>query len=399
MITWMQKHRKYLVITIWISTIAFVGAGFVGWGAYNYNLDRAGAVAKVGKIKITLQELNQAYTNIYNYYQEQSKGTFTKEQADKMGLKDIALAQLVNESLKLNYAKDLGLETLDDEVEKALENTKAFQKGGVFDKDQYYRVLKNIQMTPKEYEESLRKEITLQKLANILKLPTTPLEIETLGASIFMQDKLAIKIVRVNDDDLKVDENELKKFWEKHKKSYLTKKSYLLSIIKVPVAFIQVDENETKEYYTKKRYNYTDKDGKIESYEQAKDRVIQDLKFKKGKTFALKKYLAFKKGKIKADETKTVFIDDTKYPQEKLKTASVGDVLKPFRYEGLYIVAKLEKVNLPKPMSFEEAKNEVEKEYKKVIRKEMLAKKANQALKDFKNPTDIGFICRDDIKK
>ena len=37
MITWMQKHRKYLVVTIWVSTIAFVGAGFVGWGAYDLN--------------------------------------------------------------------------------------------------------------------------------------------------------------------------------------------------------------------------------------------------------------------------------------------------------------------------------------------------------------------------
>ena len=50
MITWMQKHKKYLVITIWISTIAFVGAGFVGWGAYDFNKSRATSVAKVGDI-------------------------------------------------------------------------------------------------------------------------------------------------------------------------------------------------------------------------------------------------------------------------------------------------------------------------------------------------------------
>jgi len=36
MITWMQTHKKWLIITIWIATIAFVGAGFVGWGAYSY---------------------------------------------------------------------------------------------------------------------------------------------------------------------------------------------------------------------------------------------------------------------------------------------------------------------------------------------------------------------------
>ncbi|WP_245821627.1 SurA N-terminal domain-containing protein, partial [Campylobacter vulpis] len=27
MLTWMQHHKKYLVVTIWISVIAFVGAG------------------------------------------------------------------------------------------------------------------------------------------------------------------------------------------------------------------------------------------------------------------------------------------------------------------------------------------------------------------------------------
>jgi hypothetical protein len=36
MIEWMQRHKKWLVITIWISTIAFIGAGFVGWGAYDF---------------------------------------------------------------------------------------------------------------------------------------------------------------------------------------------------------------------------------------------------------------------------------------------------------------------------------------------------------------------------
>jgi len=399
MITWMQKHRKYLVITIWISTIAFVGAGFVGWGAYNYNLNRAGAVALVGKKKITLQELNRAYTNIYNYYQEQRKGAFSREEAKKMHLEEIALEQLINETLKLNYASDLGLTTLDSEVEKALESTKAFQSGGVFNKEQYYRVLKNIQMTPKEYEESLRKEITLRKLDNILKLKSTPLEIETFGASIFMQDKLAVKIIRVNDANITINENDLKNFWEKRKKNYLTKKSYDLSIIEMPVAFIKVDENETKEFYTKNRYKYTDKDGKIESYEQAKNRVIQDIQFKKGKVFALKKYLSLKKGKIKADKKVTVSVDDNSYPQDKLKLASAGDVLKPFRYKNEYIVAKVVKVNMPKPMSFEQAKSIVKQEYMENLKKELLTKSAKTNLTNFKNGTDIGYICRDDIKK
>ena len=61
MLSWMQKHKKYLVVTIWVSTIAFVGAGFVGWGAYDLNSNRATSVAKVGHRNISVQELQQKY--------------------------------------------------------------------------------------------------------------------------------------------------------------------------------------------------------------------------------------------------------------------------------------------------------------------------------------------------
>jgi len=68
MITWMQKHRKYLIVTIWISTIAFVGAGFVGWGAYSYGGDKAQAVATVGSRSISVREFQLSYSNMYSYY-------------------------------------------------------------------------------------------------------------------------------------------------------------------------------------------------------------------------------------------------------------------------------------------------------------------------------------------
>ena len=399
MITWMQKHRKYLVITIWISTIAFVGAGFVGWGAYSYNRNRAGAVAVVGDRKITIKEMNNAYTNIYNYYQERLKGGLTREKAKEMGLEKIALGQLINEALMLNYADELGLTTLDSEVENALKNTKAFQQNGVFNKQQYYRVLRNIGTRAKDYEESLKKEITLKKLNNILSLSPTPLEIETFGASLFMQDKLQTKIIYADTSKITVNDDILKNFWQKRKKSYLSTKTYELSVIKVPVSFIQVDENETKDYYKKKRYSYTDKDGKIMSYEDAKDRVIKDLQFKKGKRFALKKYLALKRGKIKATEKMTISVKQSLFPQNKLKTASIGDVLKPFTFGDAYIVAKVTKIDMPKPMTFEEAKNQVLKDYLKIAKNKQLKNEAKNIVANFNGGNDIGFVSRDDIKK
>ena len=74
MINWMQKHKKSLIPTVWISTIAFVGAGFVGWGAYDLNKSRSTSVAKVGDTAISIKEFQNKYSEVYNYF----KVFFTK---------------------------------------------------------------------------------------------------------------------------------------------------------------------------------------------------------------------------------------------------------------------------------------------------------------------------------
>ena len=60
MIEWMQKHKKWLVVTIWIATIAFIGAGGFAWGVYDYSLS-GDSVAKVGKITISKAEYMMRY--------------------------------------------------------------------------------------------------------------------------------------------------------------------------------------------------------------------------------------------------------------------------------------------------------------------------------------------------
>ena len=32
MLEWMQKHKKYLVITVWVSALALIFASMVEWG-------------------------------------------------------------------------------------------------------------------------------------------------------------------------------------------------------------------------------------------------------------------------------------------------------------------------------------------------------------------------------
>jgi peptidyl-prolyl cis-trans isomerase D len=149
MITWMQRHRKYLVITIWISTFAFIGAGFVGWGQYSYG-DKAGAVAKVGDIAISQREWQQAYSRLYGQYNQVFQGNFDEKQAESFGLKQQAMRQVVEQGLILNLANSYNLKVTKEELSKVIVAQDMFFEDGKFSKELYVKLLKqnNLNVVP-----------------------------------------------------------------------------------------------------------------------------------------------------------------------------------------------------------------------------------------------------------
>lgn len=399
MITWMQKHKKYLVVTIWISTIAFVGAGFVGWGAYDLNADRASAIAKVGDKKITVKEFQLAYGNLFSYYSQLSNGQLTQEKAKEMGLENVVINNLINEALLLNYANDLGLTTLDEDVKQELIKDENFQKDGIFDKDQYYLVLKNIGMNPKEYEINLKKQILLTKLNNIIELPSNDKEIQMLASSLFIQDKVEISVLNANSDELNITEEELKEAWEKSKNIYLTKINYKLGTIFIEAKETDANETELTEFYNENKLDYKEEDGKIKTYEAALEELKKDYALKKTKREALQTHLKVKKGELTTLEPMEIEEDDKNFPVNELKDAKKGDTLKPFEYKDGFLVVKIEDIIMPKPMEFEQAKSLVKQGLEKTKIHSLLEKKAKEKLENFTDGVNIGFVSRDDIKE
>lgn len=400
MISWMQKHKKWLVITIWISTIAFVGAGFVGWGAYQYG-SSAGAVAKVGYIKVTAKELSQRYSNLYSYYNNLFKGNFDQKRAKELGLEKEALNSLIREALYMNLAKDLGIKVLEEEVAKTIFNMKEFQKDGKFDKNLYIEVLKRAGMKPKDFEKAIEKEILLTKLQNVLKPVLTPLEFETFGASLFMADKIEYKVLDESNIKIEYSEEDLKNYWEKHKNNYMTEPKYKLSLVFVEPIEDKFSEKEIREFYTKNRHKFVDENGKIKSFEEAKDEVIEALKIKKTKKIALKRYLAFKKGKINEDKKIEVALKNEILPSnimEEISQKNEKSILKPKLINKKYVIIRLDEKVPARPKSFLEAKNEVVRDFIKAKKLEELKKLAENLSNNFDgNVSD--FISRDDIDK
>jgi len=394
MITWMQRHRKYLVITIWISVIAFVGAGFVGWGAYDFNKDRATAVAKVENRKITVQEFQLAYANYYNFYNNMLEGKLTKEKANKMGLEKIVMENVVNEAIILSYADEIGLKATDSEVKDIIANDDTFKQEGVFNKETYYRVIKGSGMSAKDYENSLKKQLLLTKVQDVLKLQPTESEVDLFKASMFMQDRLSIDIIGLDTNEAEVTAEQVKQYWDEHKTDYLTDKSYDLDVIKIALGDKELDEAKLKDFYDEKKYNYRDSTGKLLDFATARPALVKDFRLKQSKREALESYLLFKKSQMSATDSMHVVENDSTFPAGTLTDARIGEVLKPIETDEGYLVIKIKNINNPVPKPFAEAKEAVTRVVQATNKAEALKKKAEARLNLFQGK-DIGFISRD----
>ncbi len=404
MITWMQRHRKYLVITIWISTFAFIGAGFVGWGQYKYG-EKSGAVAKVGDISITNRELQQAYSQLFNRYSRMFQGQFDQEQAKKFGLDKQALRQLINEALLLNLANSYGLEATDAEVAQALQSQQAFYENGVFSKRVYQQVLKQNRLNTVDYENDLRKSILIRKLLALFPTKANAAEIEAFTTAMGIADRLEYKILTDDQIDIDTSDSALKRYWEANKQKYLTPRSYTVEYIEQPAAEAPADEKTMRAYYDSHKHSFVGPDGKLLPYESAKSAVKAALDDKAANKAALKTYIAYKKGRLGsgiAAKKVTVSENDGTFDAGTFKAIAAATMrqpyIKPKKDHGRYIIIKLLGITEPAPKSFDAAKAEVLADYKRDTASKKLIETAKNEIKTFKGKTTATYLTRTDTE-
>jgi len=403
MITWMQKHKKYLIVTIWVSTISFIGAGFVGWGQYSYG-DKAGAVAKVGDIELTQAQLQKSYSNLYSQYSQLFNGDFDEQKAKAFGLQRQALKDIIDRALILNLAKSYDLTVNDNELVDALISQPYFLNNGKFDKEVYKRVLSRANLTMAEYEKSLKEQLLIEKTLKLLTTKANKNEENILSTLINIADKIKYKILTKNDIKIDLSDEALKKFWEKRKNDFKTVASYEIEYIVQEPLKLTFDNAKISKYYQENRFSFKDSDGKILKLEDVKDQVIAKLNQKASKNEALKTYIAYKKDRLSSNikkesanisKEKNILNDDAL--KKVSSVISTPKVLKPILIDGKFYIIKVITKVAPRVKTFQEAKSEVINLYKQEATKDKLLELANRYVKNFKGKT-TDFFTMDSAK-
>ena len=389
MIEWMQTHRKWLVITIWIATIAFIGAGFVGWGQFNLN-SKSSTVATINSnTEVSIQDVQEIYNNLFNTLNQKLGGKLDDATAEKLGLKKEAFQMAIQQGILRAYAKNLGLYITDKELAETILNT--FKT-----KQNYEKYLQINGLKAKEFENNLKKQLLVQKLIQTIHLNPTKTELLTLGSSLYNADKLSLKIINKNSIKINISEDDIKAFWKKNKNKYQTPIKYKIAIVKTPIEGI-VTETELKEFYNQNKNDFKNSKGEIIPFEKAKEKVKTALLAQKSKINAILAYKKLKNG-AKNYQLYILTIKNNLIPFQKMQKLINTGYLKPFINNNEYISALLiEKIN-PKPMSYKQAKPLALEDLLNIKTKEALIKTAQNSFKNFKGK-NIGFVTKYDANK
>jgi len=382
MISWMQKNNKFLIITIWIATISFIFSGATS--GFSFGI-RNSSVGKVGDVELSRDRLQMDYSNLFNQYNQMLQGKFDQEQAKQMGLQQKVLNSMAAQAKILNLANEFGIMVTEEEVAKKLASIPAFQTDTNFDRQVYDMYIQNSSFHRDTFEKSLHDQLVIEKTLDMLNAKGQKNEYKAFGLAFEVADKLKYTVLSNKDVNITIDEKKLKEFWKPRKGQYQTARKFTLDIQWTETQDTNVSKKDIETFYEENKFNYTDKTGKILSLKEVEGWIEDDVKIKKSKKVAFKRYVELKKGKISADETLSLDLNNPKLSPElwnEINKNTKGTLLKPKVVNKRYASVKIVDIIEPITKTFEEVKGSITPLYREEAIKESIAKLAEKTLSE-----------------
>ena len=171
MISVMREYARSLKIVLLIVVVVFIltsGVLFY-WGSGPSGGAPGNAVAVVNGEEIPFERFRRAQTNIIASYERMSRQRLTPELAERLGLSQQVVNELVTEAVVIQGAAKEGVLVSDDELRSTIQQIREFQEGGRFSRDEYVKVLKQIRLDPGEFENEVRRQLVRRKMEALIK--------------------------------------------------------------------------------------------------------------------------------------------------------------------------------------------------------------------------------------
>ena len=211
----LHKHKGITVAIITLATAGFFLWLFFAGGVGDITSPSKRCVVEVGSGCITLKDYRRELLRFSDLLQNPQMEELIREQV---------ISNLIAQELLYQKAKSLSFIASDEEVVEVIKSDPSFQEGGLFSSSKYREVLSRIGMTPKEYEEYIRKLLSIQKLLSFLTngvyLTEKELEINLLADSTLLSGSLYLITSADVSQKYKPTEQELLEYYQKNKELF-----------------------------------------------------------------------------------------------------------------------------------------------------------------------------------
>ncbi len=176
----MRKNVKKLTPSLWIVIAAFIIAIFAVWGGGGRIGEVGGEkpLAIIGKKKIHSEDYIQSFRRQVESIQEQFKD-INRDLIEQLGIPQRVLQELIQQALLFQVAEELRLSVSGEELREQIMKLPVFQREGKFiGFEEYRRILEWNRMSVADFEFSLKKDILLNKVIQLLTSNVTVREEE-----------------------------------------------------------------------------------------------------------------------------------------------------------------------------------------------------------------------------
>jgi len=251
-----------LKIIFGIIIVSFILTGVSGYligGSANY-------AAKVNDQEISRGQFENAFAGERNRMQQQLGDQFCELAANEGYMKNLrqqTLNRLIDEALLDQYAREIGLSISDDQVKKAIFSTPAFQNDGKFDNTRYNAIVNQMGMTPDQYAQALRNQLTTQQLINAVVGTDFMLKGEADELATLVSQQRIVREATFDVNALaakqQASDEEVKSYYEQNKKNFTSPEQFRVSYIKLDAAAMQENatDAEIQSYYDQHQDQFT----------------------------------------------------------------------------------------------------------------------------------------------
>ncbi len=406
-----RKHSRSLWVKVMYSLIAFsflIGfAVFIGSGITSYV--RTGGlapniVAEVNGRQITLTEFERTLRNL-------------KQEIDNPYIKELFLMQLVNRILLVDIAKGYGFSVSDNELAEHIAGLKYFSDSdGRFNKKIYYTVLKQNNITPSDFEENIREELLLNNFKTFLQDLINPDEEDLWWYFKKKNESKSFFVAKIEaerfENSIKLKESELKDYYELHRDEFKGNVKKTIEYLTFPLSKYEegttVSEDELRRYYkeNRKEFMVESNSGKqLKGFQEVRAEIEKKLRRERARELAKRdaeearellksgdafekiaqKYRIEKKIAGPADEEEIKNIPDAGIILgEIFHSLDEGKISEVKSNDSAFVIARIIKVDEPKALSFEEARDKVIKKLRKERARDLVKVEAERLQREIK---------------